>query len=62
MSAIRLKYRDVQDLPSDHPLFKEFERQLKTENDVLEEAGSVIFGLEDEESLDYFNRYVAGDR
>jgi len=58
----RLTYSDIQDLPADHELVQEFERQVQLEDQAYDDAGPITSGLEDEESLTYFNRYIAGDR
>lgn len=51
----RLTITDVIDLPKDHPLM-EFMRQVEAQETPA------ISTLDCEESLDYFNRYIAGDR
>ena len=52
----RLTITDVIDLSPDHPLMVEFMRQVE------EQETPAISTLDCEESLDYFNRYIAGDR
>lgn len=52
-----IAYQEVANLPDDHPKMLEFLDQEQ----MLD--GIIIGGpLENEESLDYFNRYIAGDR
>ena len=57
----RLTLRDVHNLPGNHPLWKEFERQVEEEDKAWDSAGPT-YNLDDEQSLEYFNRYIAGDR
>jgi hypothetical protein len=52
----RLTITDVIDLPKDHPLMIEFMKQVEAEE------VPAISMLDCEESLAYFNRYIAGDR
>ena len=57
----RLKYADIMNLPSDHPDYLRFMDELGVDNYTeADYNGSSIFN--DEDSLDYFNRYIAGDR
>lgn len=56
-----LKYRDVENLPKDHPdMIKFWEELKKMEDAYIGEQFS--HNHDDEQSLDYFNRYIAGDR
>jgi hypothetical protein len=52
----QITYREVEDLDADHPLMLEFLKQC----DEME--GVALNPIEDEESLEYFNHYIAGDR
>ena len=52
----RLTITDVIDLPKNHPLMIEFMKQVEAEE------VPAISMLDCEESLAYFNRYIAGDR
>ena len=54
-----LKYRDIENLDPNDPLVKQFYFEL--ERDAEYEEGSLCI-LDDEDSLSYFNRYIAGDR
>lgn len=70
-----LTYMDIENLPKDHPKVKQFLTEL-AENDpifaavvndginpeLVDDPICSIFNLTDEESFDYFNRYIAGDR
>ena len=56
-----LKYKDVENLPSNHPLYLQFWDEIKKEEDICRGEADT-FNLTDEESYDYFNRYIAGDR
>jgi hypothetical protein len=51
-----LTITDVIDLSPDHPLMIEFMKQVEAEEIPA------ISMLDCEESLAYFNRYIAGDR
>lgn len=52
----RLTITDVIDLSPDHPLMIEFMKQVEAEE------VPAISMLDCEESLAYFDRYIAGDR
>lgn len=56
-----LTYRDVENLPKDHPLMIKFWEELKKMEDAYI-GEQFSHNLDDEQSLDYFNRYIAGDR
>jgi len=58
----RLTYRDVMDLPPDHPKSIQFMKELKEMDAAYDEAGDLGTVYDDEESEDYFNRFIAGDR
>ena len=55
-----ITYKKIENLPDDHPLVKEFMKQCALEDEMYSQGA--VFDLEDEEGLDYFNRYIAGDR
>lgn len=56
-----LTYRDVENLPADHPLMVEFMRTIEEEQNLYEGfSGYSIY--DNEESLEYFDRFIAGDR
>ena len=55
-----LKWREVESLPKDHPKMLQF---IKEQNDLNEAYLSCDEEVEeDESSLEYFDRYIAGDR
>lgn len=56
MAKKRLTYADVADLPVNHPLYMEFM------NEATEQLNVEISSDSDEESQEYFDRYIAGDR
>lgn len=59
----KVTYRDVENLPPDHPLSIEFDRQVAALEELLGTTqGASMYNLDDEESMDYFNRYIAGDK
>jgi hypothetical protein len=54
-----IKYSEIEHLPLDHPLMLQFmkqERDLEVYKETSRDCGM------DEESMEYFNRYVAGDK
>jgi hypothetical protein len=53
----RLTYKDIQDLPQDHPDYIRFMEEAEAECNI-----PVIRPDDDEEGVGYFNRYIAGDR
>jgi len=61
-------YSQIENLPEDHPLVKQFMAELEAEDAAYEaayEADGEVASIapdEDEGSLDHFNRYIAGDR
>lgn len=57
-----LTYFDVQDLPADHPLVKQFMAELAVDDLMHEELAKGENPLADEASGDYFDRFIAGDR
>lgn len=57
--AKRLTYADVADLPIDHPLYVEF---MKEATEQMQMDVEIQSSLKDEESQEYFDRYIAGDR
>jgi len=56
-----ITYSQIEDKDADHPLVIAFEEQCKAE-DAMYAACGPVSGPEDEGSIDYFNRYIAGDR
>lgn len=56
MAKKRLTYADVEDLPTNHPLYVEFMNEAEKQLNV--DINSTL----DEESQEYFDRYIAGDR
>ena len=53
-----LKWREVESLPKDHPKMLQFIK----EQEWFEAAEAAEEVEEDESSLEYFDRYIAGDR
>ena len=64
----RLTYRDVMDLPSDHPDSIRFMKEIKDLDDCYASASQFDSTepydeeYDDEGSLEHFDRYIAGDR
>lgn len=64
----RLTYRDVMDLPPDHPDSIRFMKEIKDLDDAYTSASQFDCTDEfdeeydDEGTLEHFDRYVAGDR
>lgn len=58
-----LTYKEIENLPPDHPKVKQFIQEVE-ENDIIFATvmQDYFHSMNDEESLDYFNRYIAGDR
>lgn len=54
-----VRYSDIEHLPADHPMVKEFEAEAEKEALSFE---SMVPNPEDEQSFEYFNQYIAGDR
>lgn len=56
-----IRYSQIENLPPNHPLVLAFEKQEKNLDDMY--ATITNDGQEvTEDTLEYFNRYVAGDR
>ena len=55
-------YSEIENLPADHPKVIAFMKQEQDLDDAYMAAGPVSGPNEDEESKDYFDRYIAGDR
>ncbi len=56
-----IRYSQIENLPPNHPLVLAFEKQEKDLDDMY--ASMTNDGQEvTEDTLEYFNRYVAGDR
>ncbi len=56
-----IRYSQIENLPSNHPLVLAFEKQEKDLDDLY--ATITNDGQEvTEDTLEYFDRYVAGDR
>lgn len=55
-------YSQIEDKDPNHPLVIAFEEQCRKEEEMYEALGPVSGPSEDEQSIDYFNHYVAGDR
>ena len=57
-----IKYSQIENLPPNHPLVLAFEKQEKDLDDCYQSAYAGPEGQPKEDSLEYFDRYVAGDR
>lgn len=55
-----ITYKDIENLSNDHPLVKQFYKEL--EEEAYFNQAEYFIDFSDEESLAYFNKYVAGDR
>jgi uncharacterized protein (UPF0371 family) len=56
-----IRYSQIENLPSNHPLVLAFEKQEKDLDDMY--ASMTNDGQEvTEDTLEYFDRFVAGDR
>ena len=53
-----INYSQIENLPADHPLVAQFEK----EQAELEKCECTCAVCNDEGSLEYFDRYIAGDR
>lgn len=58
----KLTYRDVMDLPPDHPDSIRFMKEIKDLDNCYADAGDIGSVYDDEESLEYFDHFIAGDR
>jgi hypothetical protein len=56
-----IKYSQVADLPADHPLYKQFIKEQE-ELDTCYVSCNQEEDEQDEDCIDYFNRYMKGDR
>ena len=57
-----IRYSQIENLPPNHPLVLAFEKQCRDEEAMYAALGNIGKPSDDEGSLDYFDRYVAGDR
>ena len=57
-----LRYSDIENLPSDHPLVKQFSKEFDDHQTMMEALTDDLREEKDERSLCYFNKYIAGDR
>ena len=58
-----LRYSDIENLPPNHPLVKQFSKECDDHQTLMEAlTESMCDELHDEQSLSYLNKYVAGDR
>lgn len=55
-----IRYRDIEDLPANHPMVAAFLAQDAELEAALVTAGPM--GIGEEGESDHFERYVAGDR
>lgn len=56
-----IKYSQIENLPEDHPLVQQFVKEQDALDKALEAAGPTAT-IHDEETMDHFNRFIAGDR
>ena len=56
-----ITYNQIKNLPNNHPLVKQFQRELQDFEMYEKRVGDKNL-LADEESKAYFDRYIAGDR
>lgn len=56
-----IKYSQIENLPEDHPLVQQFVKEQDALDKALEAAGPDA-KYYDEETLEYFNKFMAGDR
>jgi hypothetical protein len=56
-----MRYRDIENLPEDDPRVAEFWKEVQ-KMEAMYIAEQFTYNLDDEQSLDYFNRFIAGDR
>jgi hypothetical protein len=59
---MKIRYSEIMNLPDDHPKSIEFMRQLNEQDKCYGESFNGHSVLNDEDSVDYFNKFVAGDR
>jgi len=60
--TLMIRYSEVENLPADHPKMVAFMKQCQDEDAAYAAAGDIGKQSDDESSLDYFDRYIAGDR
>ena len=56
-----IRYSQIENLPEDHPLTQQFIAEQDALDRALEAAGPTAT-IYDESTMDYFNRFVAGDK
>jgi hypothetical protein len=57
-----IRYSQIENLPPNHPLVLQFEKELKDEDAMYEAMGPMTSNIHDEGSMEHFERFVAGDR
>jgi hypothetical protein len=59
-----IRYSEIEHLPTDHPAVVAFTNACKDRDDCMAAVGCAgdCSAHDDEESLDHFNAYIAGDR
>jgi len=60
--ARKLTYSDIANLPQTHPDYIRFMKEIKDLDDCYDDAGDIGSVYDDEESLEYFDHFIAGDR
>jgi hypothetical protein len=56
-----ITYSQIRNLPKTHPLVKQFLKEQDALDKALEAAGPTST-IHDEDTMEYFDRYIAGDR
>jgi hypothetical protein len=56
-----IRYSQIENLPAEHPLVKQFMKEQDALDAALEAAGPTAT-IHDESTLEHFDRFVAGDR
>jgi hypothetical protein len=59
--SVMIRYSQIENLPETHPLVKQFLAEQDALDKALESAGPTAT-IHDESTLEYFDRYMAGDR
>ena len=57
-----LKYTDIANLPTSHPDYIRFMKEINDLDQAYADAGDLGSIHDDEESLEYFDHFIAGDR
>jgi len=57
-----IRYSQIENLPPTDPLVLAFEKQCKDEDAMYAALGPMTSNINDEGSMEHFDRFVAGDR